>query len=78
MSQVPDAWVSMPSEAELREQRGGGGAYDFGFVPNMGRLLASHPTIGPAFGALFATVMFQPGALDRREKELVAAAADPR
>ncbi|MFU8814380.1 MAG: carboxymuconolactone decarboxylase family protein [Pseudomonadales bacterium] len=70
-----DAWVEMPPESALRSQRASGGPYDFGFLPAMGRLIAAHPRIGPAFGALFAAVMFQPGALDRRERELVAAVA---
>jgi alkylhydroperoxidase/carboxymuconolactone decarboxylase family protein YurZ len=69
------AWIAMPSEAEMRARGSSGGAYDFGFVPNMGRLIAAHPTIGPAFGALFGTIMFAPGALNRRERELVAAVA---
>ena len=70
-----DAWISLSTEAELRDRGASGGRYDFGFVPNMGRLIAAHPTIGPAFGALFGAVMFAPGALDRRERELVAAVA---
>ena len=39
----------------------------------MGRLLMAHPRIGPAFGQLFREIMFAPGALTRRERELVAA-----
>lgn len=72
---VPDAWVAMPSEAELRRERGSGGPYDFGFVPAMARLISAHPRLAPAFGALFGTIMFQPSALERREKEMVAAVA---
>ena len=75
MSKATDAWVAMPSEAMMRESGGSGGPYDFGFLPNMGRLIAAHPSIGPAFGALFGTIMFAPGALDRRERVLVAAVA---
>jgi alkylhydroperoxidase/carboxymuconolactone decarboxylase family protein YurZ len=41
----------------------------------MGRLLAAHPRIGPKFRALFAEIMFAPGALDRQERELAAAVA---
>ncbi len=70
-----DAWVSLPTEADLRERGSSGGPYDFGFLPNMARLIAAHPTIGPAFSALFGTIMFRSGALDRRERELVAAVA---
>lgn len=75
MSQQRDAWVEIPDEATLRAARPPGGPYDFGFVPAMGRLLAAHPRIGPAFGQLFSTIMFEPGALTRRERELVAAVA---
>jgi len=69
------AWVDMPPEEALRKQRGGENPYDFGFLPAMGRLIAAHPRIAPAFGALYAAIMFEPGALDRREREMVAAAA---
>ena len=41
----------------------------------MARLIGAHPSIAPAFGGLFATIMFQPSALDRREKEMVAGVA---
>ncbi len=41
----------------------------------MGRLLMAHPRIGPAFQALFAEIMFAPGALDRQEREMIAAVA---
>lgn len=74
-NQPVEAWVKMPSEADMRAGGAVGGPYDFGFLPNMGRLIASHPTIGPAFSGLFATIMFQPSALSRQEKELVAAVA---
>ena len=72
---VPEAWVEMPSERELSAERPAGGPYDFGFVPAMARLIGAHPSIAPAFGGLFATIMFQPSALDRREKEMVAGVA---
>lgn len=71
----PRAWVSMPSEAELMDQMGDH-PYSKGFVPAMGRLLASHPRIGPAFAALYGQIMFpSDGALSRQEREMVAAAA---
>ena len=70
-----DAWVAMPREADLRARGASGGPYDFGFLPNMARLIAAHPTIGPAFSALFGEIMFRPGHLTRRERELVAAVA---
>jgi len=48
---------------------------DFGFVAPMGRLLMAHPRIGPASQALFSEIMFAPGALDRQEREMIAAVA---
>ena len=39
----------------------------------MGRLLMAHPRLGPPFLQLFGEIMFAPGALTRRERELVAA-----
>ncbi len=70
-----DAWVAIPSEAEMRArmQPGRRQAYDFGFVAAMSRLIGAHDRIGPAFGALYMQVMFAPGCLDRREREMVAA-----
>jgi hypothetical protein len=67
------AWVELPSVAAPRLPAGH--PYDFGFVPSMGRLLAAHDGIGPLFGALFAKIMFAPGRLERREREMVAAVA---
>ena len=74
----PDAWIAMPSEAELRGMIPPGTAanlYDFGFLPAMTRLILAHPRIGRAFAALFAQIMFAPGQLERREREMVAAVA---
>ena len=67
------AWIDMPSAEEAMKESPPGGPYDFGFVPMMGRLLMAHPRIGPAFRQLFGEIMFAPGALTRRERELVAA-----
>ena len=75
---VPEAWVRMPSEEELRAQipQDANFPYDFGFYPAMMRLMSAHGRIGSAFGALFAQIMFSPeGELDRREREMVAAVA---
>ena len=77
-SDLTEAWVAIPTEAERRAQLPPGvpaSGYDFGFVPAMGRLLAAHKEIGPAFGKLFWTVMFAPGHLSRQEREMVAAVA---
>ncbi len=72
---IPDAWVTMPSEAALREFIPAGHPYDFGFLPAMACLSMTHQQIGPLFGALFSQIMFAPGHLDRTEKEMVAAVA---
>jgi Carboxymuconolactone decarboxylase family len=68
-----DAWVALPDEATTRAAFPPESPYDFGFVPAMGRLLLAHPTLGPTFGALFGLVMFGPGQLTRREREMIAA-----
>ena len=52
-----------------------GHPYDFGFPTQMGRLLAAHPRIGPAFQQLFAAIMFAPSPLSRVEREMIAAVA---
>ena len=75
MTEKRQAWIDLPTDEEVAPRRPRGGPYDFGFVPGMGKLLLAHPRIGPRFSELFAEVMFQPGVLDRRERELVAAVA---
>ncbi len=74
---VSEAWVELASEEELRKQIQADAKfpYDFGFLPAMMRLVRAHGRIGQAFGALFAQIMFLPGHLDRREREMVAAVA---
>ena len=74
---VPDAWVRMPSESEVRAliPPGTSNPYDFGVLPGMSRLLLSHDAIGPPFRLLYRQVMFDEGHLDRREREMVAAVA---
>ena len=72
---VPDAWVKMPDEADVRSRMPGGHPYDFGFITGMQRLVMAHERIAPFFGGLFAQVMFAPGDLERREREMVAAVA---
>jgi len=49
--------------------------YDFGFVTGMQRLIMSHMRFAPFFGALFRQIMFEPGRLNRSEREMVAAVA---
>ena len=70
-----DAWIELPSDAKMRALRDAGmkPLYNFGFIGAMGRLLAAHPRIGPAFMELFRQVMLEPGALDRQEREMLAA-----
>ena len=68
-----DAFIELPPREAFADERHG---YNFGFVANMGRLLRAHPRIGPRFIALFGEIMFSPeGALDRREREMIAAVA---
>jgi hypothetical protein len=73
MSEPPLAWVKIAPPRKA--PRGQGRGYDLDFVPAMGRLINAHPGIAPAFGQLFRQVMFEPGALSRAERELVAAVA---
>jgi len=70
-----DAYVRLPDPDEVRRSRPPGHPYDFGFVTGMSRLLLAHPRIGPKFLAMYSEIMFEPGALDRREREMVAAVA---
>ncbi len=75
-AELPDAWIElagtrgMPSRTDGEKH-----PYDFGFVANMSRLIGTHREIGAAFRELFAAIMFAPGHLDRREREMVAAVA---
>ena len=66
-----EAWVALPTEQELGWSAEMNGGYDFGFLPAMGRLVMAHPQIGAPFVQLLATVMFGPGFLSRRERELI-------
>ena len=71
-----EAWVKIPTAAERAAMSEKGSPYDFGFVPAMSGLLATHPDIGPLFRALFRQIMFAPGgALSRAEREMTAAVA---
>src|SRR5207237_7387997 len=60
----PDAWVAMPSEAQVRAvlPPDADQPYDFGFLPAMFRLVMAHQGIAPFFGGLFGRIMFEPGA----------------
>ena len=70
------AWVKLPDPAAIAGVAGRQNhPYDFGYVAGMSRLIMAHPGIAPAFGALYASIMFAPGALSRAEREMVAAVA---
>lgn len=77
MSENREPYINLPTEEELRARapEGPRSPYDFGFVGDMSRLLAAHPRIGPAMQRAFQEIMFAPGALDRAEREMVAAVA---
>lgn len=68
------AWVQMPDHETMRPMFDGH-PYDFGFVPGMGRLIATHDGIGPLFSSLFDQIMFEKGSLTRAEREMIAAVA---
>ncbi len=72
---APEAWVSLPGEDQVRRFVPSGHPYDFGFITGMQRLIMAHMGIAPFFGALFRQIMFEPGALTRAEREMVAAVA---
>ena len=75
MARGPDAWVALPGEDDVRAAMPADMPYDFGFLPAMARLVMAHEQYGPFFGALFGRIMFGPGSLSRRERELIAAVA---
>jgi hypothetical protein len=69
------AWIALPSAEDLITQQSPNrpAGYNFGFVSGMRRLLMAHDRIGPAVLAAFAQIMFAPGLLTRREREMIAA-----
>ena len=77
MSDAQQPFITLPTEEEVRAQMPPGrkNPYDFGFIAGMSRLLSAHPRIGAAMRAAFSEIMFAPGALDRAEREMVAAVA---
>ena len=75
---LPDAWVKLATEAEIRARIPADAPrhpYDFGFLAPMSRLTQAHSEIGSKFSALFAQIMFAPGALTRQEREMIAGVA---
>jgi alkylhydroperoxidase/carboxymuconolactone decarboxylase family protein YurZ len=77
MSDAHEPFVKLPTEEEVRAQMPPGkkNPYDFGFIAGMSRLLSTHPRIGAAMRGAFYEIMFAPGAMDRAEREMVAAVA---
>ncbi len=73
--QKQDAYVRLPPPEVIEASRPADHPYNFGFVTGMSRLLMAHPRIGPAFMAMFGQIMFAPGQLDRREREMIAGVA---
>ena len=69
-----EAWIGLP-DAETLGAMPAEHPYNFGFSAAMYRLIGAHPRIGMAFGRLYARIMFSPGALARREREMVAGVA---
>lgn len=73
----PKPFITLPTEEEMRARMTPGAklSYNFGFIPAMSRLISAHGRIGPALRGAFTEIMFGPGALDRQEREMVAAVA---
>lgn len=78
MSDDQQPFITLPTDEEMRSRAQASGmkpVYNFGFVGGMSRLLAAHGRIGKAMQAAFYEMMFAPGALDRAEREMLAAVA---
>ena len=78
MSDDQKPFITLPTDEEmraLREKAGVKTTYNFGFIGGMSRLLVAHERIGKAMQAAFYEMMFAPGALDRTEREMLAAVA---
>lgn len=72
-----EAWIKLPTEEELLDSFPADHPYSVGAgrVPAMARLISAHPDLAPHFQRLVARIMFGPGALERAEREMVAAVA---
>ena len=70
-------FITLPTEEDVRARMKPGvkNPYDFGFISRMSRLLSAHERIGAAMRGAFYEIMFAPGALDRAEREMIAAVA---
>ncbi len=71
----PVVWVALPASEEVEAGMPADHPYNIGPAMAMSRLSRAHPRIGKAFSRLFAEIMFQPGVLERRQREMVAAVA---
>lgn len=74
-SPVPEAYIALISREEAGRRRPADHPYNPGVVPAMGRLLMTHPRIGPAIDVLQTELMFGDGRLDRSEREILAVVA---
>lgn len=70
---IKEAWIEIAPDSVPAAP--GPGHWSFEFRPAMGRLLEAHPSIGPAFNALYGEIMRGPGSLSRQEREMVATVA---
>ncbi len=72
-----EAWLKLPTEEQSRESFPADHPYSIGVgrVPAMARLISAHPEFAPHFQRLVARIMFGPGALERTEREMIAAVA---
>lgn len=72
-----EAWVALPTEEDMLDSFPADHPYSIGAgrVPAMARLIGAHPELAPYFQRLVARIMFGPGALERTEREMVAAVA---
>jgi alkylhydroperoxidase/carboxymuconolactone decarboxylase family protein YurZ len=80
MSDDQQPFITLPTDEEMLARRKPDGSgmkptYNFGFIGGMSRLLAAHERIGKAMQGAFYEIMFAPGALDRAEREMLAAVA---
>ena len=69
------AWVALPGKAEVESGMPADHPYNIGSAMGMSQLSRAHPRFGKPFSALFAEIMFKPGLLERRQREMVAAVA---
>ena len=75
--QIAEAWIELEGDAEVMAEKPSRKSrpYDFGYVSPMFKLIRTHKRIGPALRSLLNEVMFAPGHLSRREREMIAAVA---